>query len=384
MIPRVERAICSVIIFLFAITKIRALLPFKLDSDCFIHIGDTKPHLGAWEYTLMRLYSQINLIWTFNTYDFDTASLSVQSDNITISQGYFRFNMKLRSSCVLFLIQPHSLSDTVRVIDQSGFGNKDAVPFFIFTQSRSIINAFSKALTTSPLLQWSPTFHAPVLFIDGHSPFVLFHCYFCPMKVLKSPPTLAMILERHRKFNEQGHSLSFLPIQATPQVQKCLNDFAETRFTLSSVLWANKICTNYGALLGPIQNKMNFTFIKSTSVNLVKDVIKMRWFLKIRPEDSFLPDVAKLHFAKQLLNANPLAKLAIDLFLNPAESHFAHDRGHIFEYGFPHGNYVDEIVLCSNINKETGFSYHILRLIKLDVWLVLLLVELVVLAFYKN
>lgn len=208
----------------------------------------------------MNLYSHNGFPQTFTAQRLHHSNFKIRSENNPTA-----WLLPLQSSCIVFLIQPNSLGDTVTAIDQSGYGNTDTTAIFIFTSSISTVRAFSNDKITAPLLQWISIFHAPIIFFDGSSPFVLLSCYFCPMRVLISPsPQLTVILNLHREINEQGYGKSLLLLVATPSVDKFFVRFTKSHSTREDILLANKLGGLYPLFFGPIQNKMNFTLFWSS------------------------------------------------------------------------------------------------------------------------
>lgn len=350
------------IYILSVVIEATAHLPFQAESDCFINVAGMKPHPFPWELMLTRLYSQTGNAWSFTTYELHQLDFKVISDNATLKEGYFRFYLKLRVPCAVFLLQPWSFKDAVKAIDNSGFGNTDDVVFFIYTASGSLIRTFSRDLTTSLLLQWVPSFHAPVVFFDGFSPFVLQLCYFCGMQILSTAsPGLSAILNLHQEVNGQGHGLTYfsMPVANNDGYYQCFGQFTLAKFTMEAKLAAIKRCNGYGVFLGPLQHKVNFSFFTPSTrnfiLNLPNQITKMRWLIKGKPENTIVHTHLLLIHADRIKEGTGIDVYwdqLSDFILNPISSFYPQDRGYLHDISYTFGDIMNELLVCSEINTE--------------------------------
>ncbi|CAL8075874.1 unnamed protein product [Orchesella dallaii] len=99
--------------------------------------------------------------------------------NITLLESYFRYNVKLRGSCYIYMLYTSTFNETTTAIHESGFGTSDEVLFFI--QLQTLAEWEDHVEKFSALHQHSSfVFHANVVFMDLNSSYVGVHCYFCP------------------------------------------------------------------------------------------------------------------------------------------------------------------------------------------------------------
>ncbi|CAL8132818.1 unnamed protein product [Orchesella dallaii] len=99
--------------------------------------------------------------------------------NVSINEGYFRYRQRLSTPCVAFIFTVKSFNETVRAIQNSGYGSSNDAVFFIETSSLleddHVVNGFLNNLFYSE----GPSFHATIVFFTSTSREVGVFCYFC-------------------------------------------------------------------------------------------------------------------------------------------------------------------------------------------------------------
>ncbi|CAL8143564.1 unnamed protein product [Orchesella dallaii] len=156
--------------------------PFQLDNDCFINFVGTGVQTqfiaqfmnefrteSAYTFSIRFLYSNYSM----------EEDIEENVQNLTLQESYFRYNIKLRGSCLVFMLYTPTFNETVTAIHDSGFGTSDEVLFFLRLQTlaewEDHIEKFSALHEHSSFI-----FHANVVFIGLNSSYVGVHCYFCP------------------------------------------------------------------------------------------------------------------------------------------------------------------------------------------------------------
>ncbi|CAL8143395.1 unnamed protein product [Orchesella dallaii] len=159
-------------------TTVEQSFPLALDDDCFINLVgkgvDTK--------SVTRFLDLKDSAYTFSTFEYfnisDDEEIRTDDTNLTLKESYFRYDQKLRGSCIIFLLRTLSFNETVTAIYKSGFATSDEILFFV--QFPSLIEWKDHLLKFSALDQHSPfIFHANIVFLTNDSEKIGIHCYFC-------------------------------------------------------------------------------------------------------------------------------------------------------------------------------------------------------------
>ncbi|CAL8075878.1 unnamed protein product [Orchesella dallaii] len=187
---------------------------FQLDNDCFINFVGTginteflAPFMNgfsaesAYTFSIRSLYSNLS----------SEEELYESVENITLQDSYFRYNVNLRGSCLVFMLYTSTFNETVTAIHDSGFGTSDEVLFFI--QVETMAEWEDHVEKFSALHQHSShIFHANVVFMGLNSSYVGVHCYFCPpnpnrlhLIQLNSFPSYFLLKRFAQHLNSHGH-----------------------------------------------------------------------------------------------------------------------------------------------------------------------------------
>lgn len=360
---------------------VKAHLPFQSETDCFVAVANGEyPSSVPWGITLARLFvPRPHAPFTFAAYDIEELNFNIEPlDNttvITIRHGYFRFYTKHRDSCVIFMVNPASFEQATRAIHYSGFGTSDSVPFFMLVKSPALIYEFQQNLIGS--FAGHPVFHAPVIFFDGWSPFLMMHCYFCPTQPLSSPfPTINEILALHCQINEHGHGLSIIPTRIDQFSKRCFYKNVDHHIRRKLLLAIIRRCQYgiYGLVITPLQSILNFTIFSRNFWEVGDALQRRKWSLQMGLGDTMLIGSSGSHQFKFIISA----------ILGDGSENYAQKRGHLLYYPHPAGNVFDEMAVCAYISQEIGLNYHVLNLVETNVWVSLLFVGLAIVLVYKK
>ncbi|CAL8143540.1 unnamed protein product, partial [Orchesella dallaii] len=188
--------------------------PFQLDNDCFINFVGTgiqteflAPFMygflaeSSYTFSIRFLYSNVSV----------EEGMEENVQNLTLQKSYFRYNIKWRGSCLVFMLHTPTFNETATAIHDSGFGTSDEVLFFLRLQTlaewEDHIEKFSALHEHSSFI-----FHANVIFTGLNSSYVGVHCYFCPPNPnrlhhiqLNSFPSYFLLKRFAQQLNSHGH-----------------------------------------------------------------------------------------------------------------------------------------------------------------------------------
>lgn len=299
-------------------------IPFQFESDCFInlilpnssfkHQNGLKSRNSQVEYDY---FDGLNVITdyalTFAVRQrgavvdvIDVVEITEDNINITISDRYFRYQVRQRSTCILFILLTEGLNETTLAIHESGYGTSSNAVFFVHTskasQENEVISSFRNFLFSS---DWENAFHASVIFFDDVSTLGVF-CYFCPNTSAKlhiinepSPIPLSKLSAIDDLLNQNGHGKRLKLFNGAqyswPTLSKCLSRFQDKRENYQHFHNALGSCSPLQSVVfATLQDALNVTLILPNVIVFDEEKREMEWFLRIHYGDGlmgYIPNV---------------------------------------------------------------------------------------------
>ncbi|CAL8067964.1 unnamed protein product [Orchesella dallaii] len=206
--------------------------PVKIDNDCFVNFVFENEEYTEYPQELqiselhIVLQSKESRTLSYGVHEVANLSFSfdieeiVFFDQLSISDGYFRFHSKYRQVCNLFLILATTFNTTITAITNSGFGtSEDALFIVIPPDGNENTNAqgFSTELKS---LEWETknAFYANLAFVSFESSKFLskvaisVYCYRCPDSLgnlhdleIDTTITLSTIVSQCKQWNRNGY-----------------------------------------------------------------------------------------------------------------------------------------------------------------------------------
>ncbi|CAL8136762.1 unnamed protein product [Orchesella dallaii] len=290
------------------------MMNFQKSSDCLINIVHSTANNSALpmisfhtgkefpfsEFQSSLLTQAIFEVESFNLlpvnsdsflgYDDDYDEYSGIMTNVSLQNGYFRYQRKLMKFCLLFLLLTSSFFDTANSIQKSGYGTSPNVLFLVETTTFSIpsenelLNGFEKNLFQ---LEGSP-FHASIVFYSQSPQIYSIFCYFCPDKfiMVEIPKDQKSILNQLtsslNEVNSKGYGKTFLiedKMSQTSESEPCLKYYSNAR--VRSNLFGEHVNCHISELweLGWTQKLLNLT---ATVDQAAQNLEYHKWFLHLR------------------------------------------------------------------------------------------------------
>lgn len=295
-------------------------LPFGLESDCCVNFvirngpenydisnikNDQKKYLENFNFAGAN-YSTF-IIKQRGTISDVIEVVEITEDNIEITTNdrYFRYQVKHRSSCTIFVLLTEDFQDTTMAIHESGYGKASNVPFFIYTSNlfkeNALIWSFENDLFSS---DWEHAFHASIVFFDNYSNFGVL-CYFCPdnsgkLHLINGDSGLipSSNITAAATFNQRGHGkgLRLGHVSSFPwsTKSKCLNPKIDKDRTLLYDALINCYPTEL-PIFAIMQNTLNITIVQSTDLISEQQKREMEWFLHIHFAEGMVASVPNVY-----------------------------------------------------------------------------------------
>ncbi|CAL8067948.1 unnamed protein product [Orchesella dallaii] len=227
---------------------------------------------------------------SFLGYDDDDDEYSGIMTNVSLQNGYFRYQQKLMKFCLLFLLLTSSFFDTANSIQKSGYGTSPNVLFLVETTTFSIpsenelLNGFENNLFQLE----GPPFHASLVFYSQSPQIFSIFCYFCPEKfiMVEIPKDQISLLNQLasslNEVNSKGYGKTFLiedKMSQTLESEPCLKYYSNARVR-SNLFGEHVNCfTSDVWELSWTQKILNFT---ATVDQDAKNLEYHKWFLRLR------------------------------------------------------------------------------------------------------
>ncbi|CAL8068623.1 unnamed protein product [Orchesella dallaii] len=209
--------------------------PLKLDQNCFVNfVYENNAYL---EYPEQLKIPKLNQIFqnitaythSYTVHDvqnlnfsFDIDELDVE-DNLSLTDGYFRFHSKYRVSCNIFLLLTTIFNETTTAITKSGHGTSGNTLFLVIPLPSQIENTLNEFPTQFRLLEseTKDAFYASLAFIsfqDSGTSIkmeVRVYCYYCPEPMgnlhllkIESNIRISTISAECKRWNSNGYMRS--------------------------------------------------------------------------------------------------------------------------------------------------------------------------------
>ncbi|CAL8068318.1 unnamed protein product [Orchesella dallaii] len=216
--------------------------PFKIDQSCFVNfVSEENTYL---EYPQQLQIPEIQntfqnnetLIQSFTVHDVQRLNFSSDieellfNDELSLSDGYFRFHSKYRPSCTIFLLLTISFNATKTAITNSGHGTSENTQFLVIQRRHKPFSNLNKTLLQNFSPQFKAlqsetqnAFYANLAFVsfeeseDESAINMEIHayCYYCPKNIghlhlldFKPNITTSKILSKCRRVNYNGYERS--------------------------------------------------------------------------------------------------------------------------------------------------------------------------------
>ncbi|CAL8120952.1 unnamed protein product [Orchesella dallaii] len=298
---------------IFTLPYIVIALNLEIDQSCFISIvmdtnvngqeynqlfkaTPTSPistHNNTFTHTF-TLYDVENfdfLPWSNHTAEYELFP-TVNSFNVSITTGYFRFTRRLSKPCIAFILISPSFYKTVRAIQRSGYGTSDNVMFLIATSSLTEDNEIVSGFLNNLLDSEGPAFHAPISFFTYPEGQIGMFCYFCQEKQkriqkLEGKQSFVRMQIALKKMNSNGYGqklyLSNYFIVYRERAQSCFNFYNINRVR-TNVFGEHVSCNNPKLWeMAFLQGYFNVTamFVGHLEVD------DKKWFLRVEFKENF-------------------------------------------------------------------------------------------------
>ncbi|CAL8075865.1 unnamed protein product [Orchesella dallaii] len=342
--------------------------PIQLEDNCFINFVGT----GIQTESLTPFMNTFpaEATYTFSVRSFysnhdDEEQLYRSIENITLQESYFRHTVKLRGSCITFILNTSTFNETVAAIHHSGFKTSDEVLFFVHLRTlaewKDHISKFSALHEHSSFI-----FHANVIFIGLNSSYVGVHCYFCPpnpnrlhLIQLNSSSSYFHLKRFARQLNSQGHGRHVVVNSAIGDLNmdKCakIDQYHTNPNRREFYHHIRKHCSPPGTVIYlPSQHVLNMTVVTHERDVPEHELDDLEWYTSLRYGETFLQRV-------------------------PIE--IVHTRGSILIMQ----NYKITLVTCVTIQSfSQNINYIFVSVIHGSTWVALGTVLLAYAMFYKS
>ncbi|CAL8143411.1 unnamed protein product [Orchesella dallaii] len=280
--------------------------PFALDDDCFINfVGKGVETKSVTPF--LNLNGSAESVYSFSiTFQYlnisDDEEIYTDATNLTLKESYFRFDQKLRGSCIIFMLHTLTFNETVTAIYKSEFGTSDETLFFV--QLPSVIQWEDHLMKFSDLSQHSPfIFHANIVFLTNDSEKIGIHCYFCPpnprrlhlinVTSIKSYHNLKRIIQ---SLNANGHGRHALvkTVVADLKSDNCLKIKSDTIPRTRNKFYQHlrKHCSPPQMIIYFVtQQALNITIITKESDIPDNELNDFEWFIHLRFGESTVREV---------------------------------------------------------------------------------------------
>ncbi|CAL8075860.1 unnamed protein product [Orchesella dallaii] len=279
--------------------------PIQLEDNCFINFVGT----GIQTESLTPFMNTFpaEATYTFSVRSFysnhdDEEQLYSSVENLTLQESYFRYTVKLRGSCITFILNTSTFNETVTAIHHSGFKTSDEVLFFVqlrtLAEWKDHINKFSALHEHS-----SFRFHANVIFIGLNSSYVGVHCYFCPpnpnrlhLIQLNSSSSYFHLKHFSHQLNSQGHgrhvvinsAMGDLEVAACVKIGQYSKNLNRHKFYQQ----IRNHCSPPGVVIYiPTQHYLNITMVTHERDVPEHELDDLEWFTLARYGETFLQRV---------------------------------------------------------------------------------------------
>ncbi|CAL8145201.1 unnamed protein product [Orchesella dallaii] len=362
--------ICFIISIFTLYSPIGLAFPLQLPENCFINFigtGTQTESIAAFIDTGKSIKQPFTFTVTLQhaNKSINENDIIVNVENVTLQELYFRYTLKWRNPCNIFMLQTLTFNETVSAIHNSGYGTSDETLFFV--QPPNLLEWNDHIEKFSELDKYSEfIFHANIIFMEPNSSRFGVHCYFCPPNPTRFHPingisslSYSQLKLFAQRLNGNGHRRHLVVNSAAGDldVAECLkiDQDSTQRDRHKFYQHLHKYCAPPDVIIYIVtQHALNGTCVTHEKHVPDEELDDLEWFIHIR-------------FAEGIVNPIPNEIIAT--------------RGSILTMqSFNH----KALSCVSTRSMSQKLDYVILTVINGSTWLALLLVALAYAFLYKS
>lgn len=282
----------------------------------------------------------------------DVVEITEDNIEINVKERYFRYQVRHRNPCILFILLTEDFNETTWAIHESGYGTSSNAVFLIHVSQMSkdneLIASFQNFLFSSDW-DWEHAFHASVVFFDDSSTLGVY-CYFCPntseqihtFNEPTEPLPLKTIITTGDLLNQNGHGRRLKLVEGPEYLwlvlPKCLSPFLDKRENHRRLYDALRTCAMQATVISTLQDILNITLVLPNATVSEQEKREMEWFLH-------------LHFAEGAMRYIPNV------------------------YLFTRGSYILQMenslnmIACRNYHSMSGLDFYFRTILDAPTWL---------------